>query len=97
MHLTTPSHGFRRTGWKKFIIDLNQIILQNVGKGWFSYAEYCDGNWPFWSYHAEHVHVVLARWVGLCYYDVHDEFRFYLPDECVFLTVNCRFQLSRVM
>src|SRR5258708_105292 len=64
MHLTTPSHGFRRTGWTKIITDLNQIILQNVGKGWFSYAEYCDGNWPFWSYHAEHVQVVVlvGRW-----------------------------------
>jgi hypothetical protein len=62
MHLTTPSHGFQHTSWTKIITDLNQIILQNVGKGWFSYAEYCDGNWPFWSYHAELVQVVLVRW-----------------------------------
>lgn len=64
MHLTTPSHGFQCKGWTKIITDLNQIILQNVGKGWFSNAEYCVGNWPFWSYCADVVQVGLDKGWG---------------------------------
>ncbi len=50
MSLSTQSHRIQSKGWTKISKNLNQNILWNVGKGWFSRVDCRGRNWPFWSY-----------------------------------------------
>lgn len=50
MHRSHKPPRYQLSGWRQDITTTNQSILCNVGKGWFSLAEYRDGGWPFWSH-----------------------------------------------